>query len=107
MLGLAPVFLVLGRGVPARDIILDREGVNTRATVRNTTRLFERLGITRVLAVSHFFHLPRIKMTYQRAGREVYTVPARESYILRQMPYLILRETAALWFYYPRPLFGV
>lgn len=35
---------------------------------------------------------------------EVYTVPARESYLLRQLPYNILREVAALWVYYIRAL---
>ena len=90
--------------VPEEDIILDPDGVNTRATVKNTCRLFRRTRVRRILAVSHFFHLPRIKMSYHREGYEVYTVPARETYVLTQMPYLIVRETGALWFYYLRCL---
>jgi hypothetical protein len=43
-------------------------------------------------------------MSYQRRGRDVYTVPAKESYILTQMPRYILREIAALWVYYLRPI---
>ena len=43
-------------------------------------------------------------MSYHREGYEVYTVPARETYVLTQMPYLIVRETGALWFYYLRCL---
>jgi hypothetical protein len=54
----------------------------------------------RVLAVSHFYHLPRIKLSYQRAGFEVYTVPARQKYLLSQMPYNMAREVAAFWAYY-------
>ncbi|MHC4061357.1 MAG: YdcF family protein [Planctomycetota bacterium] len=96
--------MALKLGVPDEGIILDKDGVNTQATVKKTCVMFERLGIERVLAVSHFYHLPRIKMTYQRRGREVYTVPARESYILTEMPKYILREVAALWVYYLRPL---
>ncbi len=96
-----------GRGVPATAITLDREGLNTRATVRNTLVFFRRNGIRRALVVSHYFHLPRIKMAYQQAGFDVRTVPARERTILYQTPYLLLRETAALWFYYFRPLFGM
>jgi Uncharacterized conserved protein len=96
--------LAVRLGVPEQDILLDPEGVNTRATVRNTEIMFAGLHVSRVLVVSHFYHLPRIKMTYQRTGWDVYTVPARESYTLSQMPYFMAREVAALWVYYLRPL---
>ena len=86
-----------------RDILLDLHGLNTRATVANTLEIFEEHDFDRVLVISHAFHLPRIKLTYLRAGFEVYTVPARESYFLRQMPYLMARETAAWWAYYLLP----
>jgi vancomycin permeability regulator SanA len=92
-------------GVNEKDIVLDTQGLSTQATVKNTIPLIEELGGGRVLAVSHYFHLPRIKMTYQRGGVEVYTIPAKESYILRQTPLLLVRETAAWWLYYLRPLF--
>ncbi|UCE49469.1 MAG: hypothetical protein JSW47_04870 [Phycisphaerales bacterium] len=54
--------------------------------------------------IGAFYHLPRIKMSYQRRGLEVYTVPAKESYKLTAMPYFMAREIAALWVYYLRPL---
>ena len=91
-------------GVPAEAILLDKKGVNTQATVKNTCGMFERLGIEQALAVSHFYHLPRIKMSYQRQQWEVYTVPAKESYVLTEMPIYIFREVAALWVYYLRPI---
>lgn len=91
-------------GVPKEAILLDTEGVNTKATVKNTAEIFDRLDIKRVLAVSHFYHLPRIKMSYQRRRWEVYTVPAKETYLLTQMPKYILREVVALWLYYLRPI---
>ncbi|MBE0535985.1 MAG: YdcF family protein [Phycisphaerae bacterium] len=91
-------------GVPVEAIITDAEGVNTQTTAENTVRMFEAKGMRRVLAVSHFYHLPRIKMAYQRQGWDVYTVPARESYRLRAMPKYMAREVAALWLYYVRPL---
>lgn len=91
-------------GVSAQDILTDNAGVNTGATVRNTKAMFERLGARKVLVVSHFYHLPRIKLAYQRAGCEVYTVPARESRFLVKMPYFVAREVPALWVYYFRPL---
>ena len=48
--------------------------------------------------------VPRIKLAYQRDGWDVFTVPAKESYLLRQMPYNMAREVAAMWVYYLRPL---
>jgi len=53
-----------------------------------------------VLAVSHFYHLPRIKLAYQRGGVDVCTVPARQKYFLSQIPYSMVREVAAFWTYY-------
>jgi vancomycin permeability regulator SanA len=93
-------------GVKQEDILLDAHGVNTQATVKNSEALFQQLHASRILVVSHFYHLPRIKLAYHREGWEVYTVPAKESYLLRQMPYNIAREAAALWVYYFRPLGG-
>jgi vancomycin permeability regulator SanA len=96
--------MALQLGVKADDIWLDEAGLNTQSTVRNTEAVFSRWQASRILVVSHFYHLPRIKLAYQRDGWDVYTVPAKESYVLRQMPYNMAREVAALWVYYLRPL---
>jgi uncharacterized SAM-binding protein YcdF (DUF218 family) len=98
--------MALRLGVRAEDILVDEAGLNTLATVKNSEPVFARLHASRILVVSHFYHLPRIKLTYQRDGLEVYTVPARETYLLRQTPYNMAREVAALWVYYLRPLAG-
>ncbi|MHC4974887.1 MAG: YdcF family protein [Planctomycetota bacterium] len=89
--------LALAEGVPAAAITLDRDGLSTWATVDHT-------GPGRVLAVSHFYHLPRIKLAYRRSGRTAYTVPADETYTVRQTPRLVMREVAAFWWYYLRSL---
>lgn len=96
--------MAVGLGVPDGAIILETDGLNTAKTAANTCEVFKRLGARRIMAVSHFYHLPRIKMAYRRAGWEVYTVPAKESYLLTYMPYYVAREVAALWVYYLRPL---
>jgi len=90
----------LKHGVRAEDIFIDNQGMNTEATVRNTTPLFEQWHAKRVLAVSHFYHLPRVKLAYQRAGVDVCTVPARQGRFLGQIPYNMTREVAAFWDYY-------
>lgn len=91
-------------GIPEDAIILDKGGLSTQKTVENTSEIFVRLSIKKVIVVSHYYHLPRIKMTYQRHQHQVLTVPAEESQILLKTPYYILREIAALWVYYLRPL---
>lgn len=91
-------------GVKSEDILLDKAGLNTQATVKNSEQFFADLRASRILVVSHFYHLPRIKLAYQRRGWDVYTVPAKESYFLGQLPYNMAREVAALWVYYLRPL---
>ncbi len=90
----------LSHGVRTEDIVVDNQGVNTEATVRDTTPLFAQWHVRRVLVVSHFYHLPRIKLAYQRAGIEVYTVPASQGRFLLKMPFYMAREAAAFWSYY-------
>jgi uncharacterized SAM-binding protein YcdF (DUF218 family) len=88
-------------GVPASAIVLDPHGVNTLATVNDTVAMFRLEGISRVLVVSHFYHLPRIKLAYAGAGYDVWTVPSRDTPIV-QTPYLVVREIPAFWVYYLR-----
>jgi uncharacterized SAM-binding protein YcdF (DUF218 family) len=90
----------LKHGVPAQDIFVDNEGVNTEATVRDTLPLFQQWHARRVLAVSHFYHLPRVKLAYQRAGMDVLTVPVHQGHLLTQLPFNMVREVAAFWDYY-------
>ncbi len=92
----------LAMGVAEGDILLDPQGVNTAATVRNTCEILRERGWRRVMAVSHAYHLPRVKMTYARAGVEVFTVPVKEP--LRGTPRFAAREVLALWAYYLAPL---
>jgi uncharacterized SAM-binding protein YcdF (DUF218 family) len=96
--------IALDMGVPEDAIALDPDGVNTAATVANTTSAVLGRGARRILAVSHFYHLPRIKLCFSRAGVEAYTVPAQESYVLSKLPHFMLREVAALWVYYLRAI---
>lgn len=92
-------------GVPAAAISIDLNGVDTESTAINTLRMGQSQKWDRILAVSQFFHLPRIKLAFHRQGTEVYTVPAKRLYYFRYLPYFMLREVAAWWWYYIRPLF--
>ena len=98
--------LAIELGVPAEAITLDRDGLNTRATVANTSSFFKEDEIDRVLAVSHFYHLPRIKLSYQRQGIDVFTVPCKQTRLIKKTPWSVGREVLALWYYYLEPLVG-
>lgn len=93
-------------GVPADAILLDHEGVNTDATVDDTRRVFSKLDARTVLAVSQFYHLPRIKMAYRAVGVDVQTVPATPSRYIIETPWLVLREIPGFWTYWFRSLVG-
>lgn len=94
----------LQQGVPESAIMRDEGGLSTQHTVENTVARFRKHGFERVLAVSQFYHLPRIKLAYLRAGVDVYTVPARPSAPLYGLPWFMLREVGGFWYYYLRPL---
>jgi uncharacterized SAM-binding protein YcdF (DUF218 family) len=84
-------------GVPDDAIVLDRSGVNSRATVVAAAAWIRARGCRRLLAVSHAYHLPRVRMEFDRAGVDAFTVPAEESRILGKMPWFVAREVAAWW----------
>ena len=90
--------MALRLGVPDSAIVLDDAGVNTEATVRNAMTMARG---RRIIAVSHFYHLPRVKMTFHRYGSEVYTVPSENTLGL-YAAWVVAREDAAFWRYYVR-----
>ena len=87
-------------GVATSAILRDEHGVNTQASIRNLDRLAHQRGLRRILAVSHHWHLPRIKLAVGRRDLQVFTVPAAESRYLSQTPRFLAREIAAFWKYY-------
>lgn len=96
--------MAIREGVPASAISVDPAGLNTAATVRNTAPA---LRGSRVIAVSEFYHLPRIKLAYQRAGVDVLTVPAKPGHLARAWaPASTLREIPAFWSYCARATIG-
>ncbi len=84
-------------GVLASDVVLDEAGVDTSSTVRNTATLMQREGFSKALAVSHYYHEPRVKMLFARARVRVYTVPAKMTRRLLKEPLFIVREILAYY----------
>lgn len=84
-------------GVLTTDVLLDEAGVDTSSTVRNTATLMQREGFSKALAVSHYYHEPRVKMLFSRARVRVYTVPAKMTRRLLKEPLFIAREILAYY----------
>lgn len=59
---------LIKHGVDPADIVLDPDGVNTRATAKFTAAYAKEQGWERIIAVSQFFHLPRAVMTIKHEG---------------------------------------
>lgn len=89
-------------GVPESAITRDPGGVDTDHTAADTARMFEATGASKILVVSQFYHLPRIKMAYRAVGWNVYTVPAERSLPIAQTPMLVIREIPGFWVYWGR-----
>ncbi|MFO0592553.1 MAG: YdcF family protein [Polyangiaceae bacterium] len=87
----------VAEGVPPEAILIDEEGVDTASTVRNTARWMHEEGLSRALVVTHYYHEPRAKMLFDRAGVQAYTVPAHMSRRLAKEPYFLLREIVAYY----------
>lgn len=90
-------------GIPDKRLVIDPEGYDTRASVLNTTAYMRRKEFARVLAVSDFYHLPRIQLCFRRHGVEAFTVPAGGP-PPRELSFQLAREVLALWLYYFLPL---
>ncbi|MAG58687.1 MAG: hypothetical protein CMJ83_20550 [Planctomycetes bacterium] len=95
--------LALEMGVPEEALVLDPDGRNTLATVRNARDLSRERGWRSLLLVSHDWHLARIKLFGERQGLRCYTVPVRESRPLTRYRFLVAREAAALLYYWLHP----
>jgi len=59
------------RGVPDSALIVDSQGVDTRATCINARRLLAARGAKSVNVVTQWFHVPRAQLAARRAGLDV------------------------------------
>lgn len=94
-------------GVPREAIVLDPDGLDTQSTAENLQGVLAEVvphDPPHLLAVSHDYHLPRVKLSLEREGFVAYTVPCEIRRGLPSKPYLMARETAAWWYYFFRPV---
>lgn len=87
-----------GQGIPENVIIADNKGVNTLATVKNTVKIMNDNNFKSIIAVSQYFHLPRIKMLFKKYGYRNICTSAPKYFELRDI-YSLLREFPAYYKY--------
>jgi vancomycin permeability regulator SanA len=56
------------KGVPAQAIFLDPRGFDTMNTAEDTAALMSQHGWKRIMVISQYFHLPRCKLAFRKAG---------------------------------------
>ena len=89
--------------------LLDESGPNTEAKANSTATMFMERDFTRIIAVSHFDHLPRVNVTYSRVLHSArpaltfFTIAGQESSSLFQGSCNIARDIAGLYAYCSRP----
>jgi len=59
---------LVSHGVPADQIIMDNEGINTYASAKKTLQIIRESNKKSVFVVSQYFHLPRARLTLERLG---------------------------------------
>jgi uncharacterized SAM-binding protein YcdF (DUF218 family) len=77
------------QGVPAAAIVIDSQGLDTKATARNAAAFMQAKGLQTALVATQYFHVPRTKLALERAGvrvvghsharyvelRDIYSIP--------------------------------
>jgi len=90
-------------GIPASAIIVDTEGVNTKATAQFTMRYCREHKLKSVIAVSQYYHVLRTKLALQNEGGRKITVSAPFYFEFLDF-YSVPRESLALPYYFFRDL---
>jgi hypothetical protein len=97
--------IALAHGVPEAAIVIDGAGLNTRGTADNVAAMLRSsptltsASPPRVIVVSDFYHLPRVRLAFRQAGVDVVTVPAKERGLPRSLWLMLPREVVAWWAY--------
>jgi vancomycin permeability regulator SanA len=95
--------IALRLGVPEEAIVEDPRGNNTEASLVTARAWLAARGGGKALVVSHYHHLPRVRLLGKLRGLECATVPADEGEtLLAGTPFYVAREAAALAFYFLR-----
>lgn len=89
---------LVNAGIPMENIVIDNEGINTKSTAINLKRYMSENNFDSVIAVSSYYHIPRIKLYFAKIGiNNTYT--ARSNLYKIKDFYSIQRETVGIYVY--------
>ncbi|HSA24580.1 MAG TPA: YdcF family protein, partial [Myxococcota bacterium] len=97
---------LLARGVPADRILVDRQGYTTYDSAVQARALLGPLGLRTVVLCSQYYHLPRARLAFTRAGLGPVSTahaPVRPEW---HEPWSLLREWVGYYVYLLRPYPG-
>jgi uncharacterized SAM-binding protein YcdF (DUF218 family) len=86
---------LVARGVPREAILVDSQGNNTYLTALHTAELGEQYGFRSYLLVSHFYHLPRARLIFNRLGLKTAGAGYAARFVARDFYFGLLREVIA------------
>ncbi len=95
---------VLDQGIPEADVLSQPAAPaasgDSRATLSETAKFLDAQKLSHVLIVARFFEVPRVRLSFERAGLDVHAAPIREDIRPAQMRPVLAREAAAFWMSY-------
>lgn len=83
------------RGVPREAILVDQQGNNTYLTAMHAAELAQQHGFRSFVLISHFYHLPRARMAFERFGLSPVYIAYAERFVPRDFYYGLMREVIA------------
>jgi vancomycin permeability regulator SanA len=86
-------------GVPPSAILVDRAGYNTRLTAIHAREMMQARGWRSAVAISQYYHVPRVKLALRQAGVRQVSGAAAEYRFAWTDPLSILREFAGFYSY--------
>jgi vancomycin permeability regulator SanA len=87
--------LALKNGVPEAALLPDPAGISASLAIRFVTELPELKDDRRIIVVSHWYQLARIRMLGRHAGIQVFAIPAEQQHALFNQNRLYAQEVAA------------
>ncbi len=85
---------LVDKGIPTEVIIIDSEGVTTRATAVNSAAIMDQRGWTSAIVATQYFHVPRSRLALEQEGVGRVTTVHADHFELRDV-YSVLREIPA------------
>jgi vancomycin permeability regulator SanA len=91
--------VLIGSGIPAGAILVDRAGNNTRLTAIHARQLMRERGWQSAVVISQYYHVPRAKLALRQEGIAHVSGAAAEYRFAWTDPLSIAREIAGFYTY--------